>query len=192
MTTLNASSQFQVKGVWFTTARRYVLERHGDDTLARVAEEMPEAMRAALTAPLASLWYSEEALQQGMQAIHRVVADGDSDRFVAIMQACTELGVSHFFRALIRLGTPAMVLRKVPAMWSLIRRGPAARIAVDADAVRAVVSYADFPYFDDPNYRSLTVGSLRAVTWICARRVPRVEIVSHARDALSVIVSYGS
>jgi hypothetical protein len=189
---LDTSSQFFVKGVWFTTARRYVLERHGEDILARVAEEMPDAMRDALTAPLASHWYPEEALQHGMRAIHHVVADGDSDRFVAIMQACTELGVSHFFRALIRLGTPAMVLRKVPAMWKLIRRGPAATIVVDADAARAVVSYADFPYFDDPNYRSLTVGSLRAVTWICARRMPRVEIVRHSRDALSVIVRYGA
>lgn len=182
------SAKSEVKGVWFTTARRFVVDRYGPETLAALAADAGD-YGDVIREPLASEWYPEEAMQSGLAAMMRVLANGDADRLTAALETCTDLGISHFFRALIRIGSPAMVLRKVPAMWNLIRRGDAI-VTSEADDARAIVRYERFPYFYDANYRILTVASLRTVVRICAGAVPRVEIVSYERDALSVQITY--
>ncbi len=179
----------EVKGVWFATARRFVRERYGPEAHEAIAAAVDAEHHDTIADPLASEWYPEEALQQGMAAMGRVLAHGDSERLGLALEACTDLGINHFFRALLRLGSPAMVLRKVPTMWSLIRRGDAV-VTAAADDEQATIRYENFPYFYDANYRLMTLASLRTVVRICAGRVPRLDIVSYERDALSVQVVY--
>jgi hypothetical protein len=179
----------EVKGVWFATAKRYMAERFGVAILDEVAAGMGERHRAAILAPLASHWYPEESLQQGMSSMSRVLAGGDPARLEAVLEACTDVGINHFFRALIRLGSPPTVLRKVPTMWNVIRRGEAV-VTVDANDERALVRYERFPYFADPNYRILTVASLRTLVRICAAREPHVDITAYEKDALSVTITW--
>jgi hypothetical protein len=181
--------RYEVKGVWFTTAKRYVADRHAPEMLEEVAAAMGEQHREAILHPLASEWYPEETLQQGMAAMSRVLADGDPERFAGVLEVCTDLGINHFFRALIRIGSPAMVLRKVPTMWNLIRRGDAT-VNVEANEERAAVRYEKFPYFQDSNYRILTLASLRTLVRICCGREPRVEITAYERDALAVLITW--
>jgi len=181
--------KYEVKGVWFTTARRYVNDRYGPQMLEEVAAGMGEQHREAIVQPLASEWYPEETLQQGMASMSRVLAGGDVERFSAVLEACTDLGINHFFRALIRMGSPAMVLRKVPTMWSLIRRGDAI-VTAEANDERATIRYERFPYFQDSNYRILTLASVRTLVRICCGREPSVEIVGYERDALAVAVTW--
>jgi hypothetical protein len=97
--------------------------------------------------------------------------------------------VHHFFRALLRLVPPQTMLRKVPTMWSLIRRG-AGRVAVEADDSHAVVRYCEFPYFDDVHYRLLSVGALRSLMTLCGKKNPRVEIAAYTRDSLTVDIGW--
>jgi hypothetical protein len=99
------------------------------------------------------------------------------------------MAVHHFFRALLRLVPPATMLRKVPTMWGLIRRG-AGRVVVDADETHAVVRYGEFPYFDDLNYRLLTLGAIRSLMTLCGATGARVELGAHTRDSLRVDVTY--
>ncbi len=179
----------EVKGVWFATAKRYVADRHGPDVLEMIAAGMGEQHREAILDPLASEWYPEETLQQGMASMSRVLAQGDPERFSEVLATCTDLGINHFFRALIRIGSPAIVLRKVPTMWNLIRRG-AAVVTAEASEERATVRYERFPYFQDSNYRILTVASLRTLVRICAGHEPRVDITAYERDALSVAITW--
>src|SRR5579859_5010427 len=56
----------EVKGIWFATARRYMLEARGRDALAAVIEDIPPEHRRALAAPLPSQWYPEETLQESL------------------------------------------------------------------------------------------------------------------------------
>ena len=81
------------------------------------------------------------------------------------------------------------MLRKVPKMWNIIRRG-AGGATVEADETHAVVRYHEFPYFDDANYRLLTLGAVRSLMTLCGARQARVELAAHSHDSLAVDVAY--
>jgi hypothetical protein len=179
----------EVKGLWFTVGRRYVLERYGPELLDECVARLGERHGIVLAEPLPSAWYPEETLQQMLAVLDVVLARGDPGEFVQIIEECSLLAVNHFFRALLRLVPPATMLRKVPTMWGLVRRG-VGRVAVDADETHGVVRYTDFPYFDDAHYRLLTIGALRSLMVLCERRDARVEIVQHTSDSLTMAVVY--
>lgn len=179
----------EVKGAWFIAARAWLTERENPFALERIVHAMPQEHRDALRDPIPSSWYPEEALQTALRAL-RDVLDLDAARFVDVMDACTVIGTSRFFRALLRVATPSFVLRQVPVMWGRIRRG-AGRVEVDDTGTEALLRYREFPYFADEHYRLLTVGSLRAVVRTCTGRDPDVTVVRWTPDALDVRVRYG-
>ena len=179
----------EVKGLWFTVGRRYVLENYGEETFAACLARLGEKHGAVFAEPLPSAWYPEETLQQTLAVLDLVVAEGDKDLFVHIIEGCSLLAVHHFFRALLRLVPPATMLRKVPTMWNLIRRG-AGRVVVEADETHGVVRYSEFPYFDDVHYRLLTLGAIRSLMTLCGAQRARVELSAHTSDSLTVDVAY--
>jgi len=179
----------EVKGLWFTVGRKYILETYGQETLDACVARLGERHGAILAEPLSSAWYPEETLQQTLGVLHVVVAREDPGLYVRTIEECSLLAVHHFFRALLRLVPPATMLRKVPKMWTLIRRG-AAHVAVDADETHAVVRYREFPYFDDVNYRLLTLGAIRSLMTLCGAGRARVELAAHTHDSLTVDVAY--
>jgi hypothetical protein len=181
----------EVKGVWFTTARRYILEMQGgEELLAAVSHRVDRAYRELIVDPYPSEWYPERALQQAMHAMYAILAKNDDAVFIDHMEACTTLGVNHFFRALMRMSSPAAILKKTPAMWNHIRRGAGA-VEVEADEAVATIRYTEFPYFRDPNYRLLTLGAVRALVRVCGGDVRALDVVHYAWDAMTVRVTYG-
>lgn len=72
----------EVRGLWFTTARRYIADRGGALGIEAVADRVSPAYRHAVLSPDANEWYPERALQQSLAAVHHVVADGSDDAFV--------------------------------------------------------------------------------------------------------------
>jgi hypothetical protein len=178
----------EVKGVWFVTARRLLASKH-PGAVAEMVRLVDADLRSALTDPLPSSWYPEEALRQMLTAMNRVVANGDKDVFLRLMEEATDLGIQHFFRILVRIGSPAFVLKRVPTMWRQIRRG-AGKVEVEADDRRATLRYTEFPWFSDPLYRLMTLGSLAAVVRLCAGRDANLAIVDHGPDWLTVRIEY--
>jgi hypothetical protein len=179
----------EVKGLWFTVGRKYILESYGQETLELCVARLGERHGAVLAEPLSSAWYPEETLQQTLGVLHVVVAQEDTELYVRIMEECSLIAVHTFFRALLRLVPPPTMLRKIPKMWTLIRRG-AGQVTVDADETHAVVRYSEFPYFDDVNYRLLTLGAVRSLMTLCGARQARVELAAHTHDSLAVDVAY--
>lgn len=171
----------EVKGAWFVAARAWLEERGG---LHLVARELEDDAKRALLEPIPGHWYPEASLQSALGAMRANVAPS-REELVDAIDACTVIGISRFFRALLRVASPGFVVRQIPTMWRQIRRG-AGRVEVDATSGRAKVSYTQFPYFADENYRWLTEGSLRAVVRTCTGRNPRVLIVRATSDALDV------
>lgn len=186
---MDQRDQHEVKGVWFVTARSFVLEHHGEETLRGIRDWIDPAYRHVVEEPIASEWYVEAALQQTLAAANQVVAAGDKDRFVEFIEGCTEQGVSRFFSVLIQLSTPAFIMGKVPFMWERIRRGPGF-VEVEATDDGSFIHYQRFPYFDDFLYRMLTVGSLRAVTRRCTGTEPDVRVLEWGPDELQVLVRH--
>jgi hypothetical protein len=192
MRTPQAASE--VKGLWFVIGKRYVLETYGVRVLEECRTLLGERHGAALADPLPSQWYPEETLQQMLAVLDLVIARGDPNAFVKIIESCSLLAVNHFFRTLLRLVPPATMLRKIPTMWTLIRRG-AGRVVVEAGDAHAVIRYSEFPYFDDVHYRLLTVGAIRSLLTLCTGKSAesqdvRVEIADHSQDTLTVHVRW--
>ena len=175
----------EVKGAWFVAARAW-LEARG--SLEATARALRPDVRQVLLEPIPAAWYPETTLQASMQALRDQVAP-ERAQFVAAMDACTEVGTSRFFRALLRMASPQFVLRQVPTMWRHIRKGDA-RIHVETEERRAVVHYASFPWFADENYRLLTEGALRALVRTCTGSTPKVTILRASDDALDVEVLF--
>jgi len=183
-------SRSEVRGIWFVTARRYMQEHgFGDEWFEALAARLDQRYKGVFLAPDSAEWYPERALQQALGAMHAVMAEGRDDAFVDVMEECTILGINQFFRLLMRLGSPALVLRKAPAMWNHIRRG-AGSVAVEANDAGAELRFTEFPYFRDPNYRLLTVGVTRALVTVCGRPRPQIAVTSFDWDRLTVKVTF--
>ncbi len=177
----------EIKGVWLVTAKRFVLASHGQEALDAIASHLAPESRGAVLEPVTSAWYPEEVLQGALAGIHREVAKQSDEVYLRMMRECTELGVSRFFRVLLRLSTPGFVLAQVPSMWAHIRRG-AGKVTVESTPDGTLVRYREFPYFDDPRYRLLTQGSLQGLMKLTTRQQPRVRLGEFGSDWLDVHV----
>ena len=179
----------EVKGLWFTVGRSYIVETYGQEMLDACVERLGERHGAIFAEALSSEWYPEETLQQTLGVLDVVVAHGDQREYVRMIEDCSLLAVNRFFRALLRMVPPPTMLRKIPTMWTLIRRG-AGQVTVDADDAHAVVRYSEFPYFEDVHYRLLTIGAIRSLLTLCGARGGRVEIAEYTPDSLTADVRY--
>ena len=70
----------EVKGAWFMTARRYILEDFGEEIFARYIEATPEASRDALADPVVSRWYPETVMRDALESFYREVSHRDADK----------------------------------------------------------------------------------------------------------------
>jgi hypothetical protein len=179
----------EVKGYWFTTARRYVLQNFGQEAVDAVAAHMGTVYGPLLASALHSEWYPEESLRSMLAALDVVIAKHDPGQYVRVIEEASLVGIHHFFRALLRLVPPGTMLRKIPTMWSILRRG-AGRVVVETDDTGGVVRYSLFPYFDDPLYRLMTKGAIQSLMTLCGTRHARVELGTHTRDSLVVDVRW--
>jgi hypothetical protein len=181
----------QVKGVWFSAAVEYARDVHGDEVVDRIIAGTPARYREVYANPIASAWYPEEAMEIGLIVIYDVIAQGNDFMFEKIMEGCTEKGVNRLFRLLLRASSPSFVLRRVPTMWKHVRRG-AGHVDVEQLEGESVVRYSEFPWFRNPLYRMLTVGSLRSLVRTCTGATPRIEVLHFDHASMGVGIRYRS
>ena len=177
----------EVKGAWFVTARRFLESHDSPGALEQVLSRMAAEHRAVLADPLGSAWYPEAALQELLAALFETIAERDMVQFEDLMRRSTHEGIGRFFRMLISLGSFRFIMRNVPTMWRRIRRGMG-KVEVhfeDEDRV-AIVAYSEFPYFDDPLYRALTLGSLRGMAEVAAGEDVELSVDASGPDHLTV------
>ena len=180
----------EVKGLWFVAARRWVVQDLGEEALRAVLGELQGVAREALEDPLPSHWYPEEALQKGLDAARRVLVADDPDRMLDLLERVTLIGINAFWRTALRVTTTAFALRALPVSWKHIRRGPGSMDVEIEDGV-ARVQYREFPYFDDPNYRLLVLGTLRPLLRCSTGQDVPVTIASYTKHALTAVVRFG-
>jgi hypothetical protein len=184
-----ARSQSEVKGVWFIVGRRFLAANFDRETQQEFMARMGEEHGRVFAEALSSEWYPEAVLTHTVHVLHEVLARGDEARFVRIVEESSLVGINTFFRALLRLVPAPAMLRKVPTLWTLIRRGQG-RVTVDVTATGGTVRYNDFPYFDDVLYRLLALGSIRGLMLLCGSTTVRVEMGAHTRDTLILHVFF--
>jgi hypothetical protein len=177
----------EVKGVWFVTARRLVLRDFGEATLQAIAREMPQP--EVLLEPLPSSWYHEDHFRDALRAHMQVLALHDTAIFLQFIEACTVLGVNTFFRILLRVTSPAFLMRKMPSLSRQYRRNDWT-CTVEADDRQALVRWTDVPYLSDRNYRLYMIAMTVKCCELCTGRRPRCEILAHGPDHATMQVTY--
>jgi hypothetical protein len=181
----------QVKGVWFVTARRHVLETLGASALHAIARGMKEENRRVLLEPLASEWYPEEVLQDALSAVHREHAKLDARVFGQFIEDCTVLGVNSFFQVLLRISSPSYLLRQMPVISQQYRRNDWV-CEVKADEARATLTWSRCPYVADRVYRLYSVAMVSKCVELCTRKKPAIEVTGHGPDWMTMRVDYGA
>jgi hypothetical protein len=179
----------QVKGVWFVTAKRHLVETHGASKLHAIARAMKREHGAILLEPLASEWYSEDVFHDAMRAVHHVHAQLDTRVFCEFIEACTVLGVHSFFRILLRITSPAYLLQKMPVITAQYRRNDWTCV-VEADEERATITYRNCPYVADRIYRLYATAMIAKVVELCSGQRPAIEVADHGPDWMTMAVQY--
>jgi hypothetical protein len=178
----------EVKGAWFVTARRYVLEEYGQGAFDRYVTAARQESREAIREPLASRWYPETIMRDALEAFYEGVSGRSDHRFQAAMEACAALGTHWFFQMLLSITTPRYFLRLLPTAMRQVRRGPV-RMSVDVREHDATLRFEHHPFSDHPQYRLATPAILRAVLRLCVGPSARAELVGF--DATTQIVEVG-
>lgn len=175
----------EVKGAWFMTARRYVLQDHGEEVLARYVAAAPVESRDALGDPVVSRWYPETAMRDALESFFREVCHRDADKFAAAMERCTVLGTHWFFQMLVSVSTPRYLLRLLPTALRQLRRGPV-RLALDVRETAATLRFTHHPFADNACYRMATPAILRAILRLCVGQSARA-VLTHYDETTHVV-----
>jgi hypothetical protein len=187
---LETSRTPAVKGAWFVTARRQILESYGKVGLERVVARLGDDYAEVLAEPAPSIWYSELAFQAAIGAFADELTNGDADEYATFMEACTVAGINRFLRVALLFTNAEFLLRKMPALWARHRRNHGT-LAVEIGERRALLHYTGFPFFHDRNYRLMVVAVLRKTIEVTTSRRPDVTVRDFGRDSMLVEVFYG-
>jgi hypothetical protein len=179
-----------VKGAWFVTARRQIVETYGQVGLEKVVARLGEEHAEVLVDPAPSAWYSEFAFQAAIGAVADELANGNADEYAAFMEACAVAGINRFLRVALLFTNAEFLLRKMPALWARHRRNHGT-LEVDIGKRRALLRYEGFPFFHDRNYRLMVVAVLRKTIELTTSRRPDVTVRDFGRDSMLVEVFYG-
>ena len=156
----------EVKGVWFVTAKRYLLEDYGPEMFDRYVAGVSEAHREWVREPNVSRWYPEDMMRDALVSFYVEVARGSDSVFTAAMERCAVLGIHWFLQLLVSVATPRHLLRLVPAALAQIRRGPV-KVQIDAREGGATLRFTGQPYADDLRYRLATPAIVRSLMSLC-------------------------
>lgn len=175
----------EVKGAWFMTARRYVLQDYSDEVFARYVAAVPDELRDAIADPVVSRWYPEEAMRHALEAFFEEVSGRDAEKFGAAMERCAVLGTHWFVQVLVSVTTPRYLLRLLPSALRQLRRG-SVRLVVDMRDDSATLRFLNHPNADHPCYRLATPAIMRAVLRLCVGQAARASL-SHCDETTQVI-----
>jgi uncharacterized protein (TIGR02265 family) len=134
----------QVKGTAVQSSLRYVRERFGEDTLARVLQALPEADRAAIgEGVLASSWYPMAAFLRFMQEAERQLGAQEPDVVRRMGRASCDYGVTGVYRIFFKVGSPEFLVSRGARVFSSYYDTGELRV-VEASPGRAVVELSSF------------------------------------------------
>lgn len=177
----------EIKGSAFVTLLRWAsVERPG--AVPAFFDALPPTDREPVRGALPSTYHPEALHQRVLGAAFTTFAAGDLDAYEAMIGACTLLGVQTFARLVLGFTSPAFLVRRLPALWGVLRRGPAT-LTVEQVGPTSVLRYREFPFFGDRLYRHYFRALLGAVVTPTLGHAPVVELLGHGADWLDVEIA---
>lgn len=178
-----------VKSGTFETIHRYVQAEFGEDAFQELLTHLSPELAERLVQADLNGWYPEAELHEVIHAIHEHLAGGDDERFLTIARGLALAGISRFFRVVIGFASARFVLRKVPVLWTRLRRGPASLVSEVAEDGRVLVHYSDYEYCYDPVYRLLSIANCQALVVAATKEIPAAMVMRY--DDTSMTLAFG-
>lgn len=182
-----AARDHEIKGSAFVTLQRWAAEER-PAALEAFFAALPPTDREPVRGALPSTYHPEALHQRVLGAAFHAFADGDLTKYEVMIGACTLLGVQTFARLVLGFTSPTFLVRRLPALWGVLRRGPAS-LTVEQGPRSSLLRYRQFPFFDDPLYRHYFRALLGAVVTPTLGHAPGVELLDHGPDWLDVQIT---
>jgi hypothetical protein len=144
--------RYQVKGNLLAARPRYVRDKWGEGGYADVAARLTGDAKAAFTGnALPFAWYAFPTLAEIDRAILLGPMGGDLKHMKHFGSTIARYDLSTIYKVLLKVGSPAFLLKRVSVVYSTYVRGGAITAAsVTQGHARLAMSDGDFPlYFCD-------------------------------------------
>jgi hypothetical protein len=141
--------RYQAKGNLVAARPRYVRDNWGDTGFAEVAARLTGEAREAFTGTaLPFVWYSFQTLAEIDRAILLGPMGGNAMHMRHFGSTIARYDLSTIYKMLLKVGSPAFVLKRVNVVYSTYVRGGAITApAVEKSHARLALSDGDFPFY---------------------------------------------
>jgi predicted hydrocarbon binding protein len=107
----------RVRGLVFSNAKLFCVDRFGESGWWRVLDALPKADRDVLEAAVTVGWYDLGVYDRAHEAIDRVLGEGDLRLMKTLGHFCAERDLTTIHRVFARLSTPTSLLTKYGEYW---------------------------------------------------------------------------
>lgn len=181
--TAEQASEPEVKALTFVTMRSFLPGHFGEGSYQRLRAALSSETIAVLDQADASDWVSERHMHELMRQVYDGLLDADDDGYMEFARALALAGISRFLKIFLSLASERFVLRKIPVVWTRLRRNAGAVTAqVEDDIVR--LSYDGFPYLSDRVYRLLSLANCQALVYAATQKLPLGHVKHWAKDSM--------
>jgi hypothetical protein len=109
-----------VKGSAVTARLRYVRERHGEEAVQRLLDQLPAGTRATLEGRvLPQAWVPYEVFVDVNVAVDRIFGKGDLSLCFELGRYAAEVNLPTLYRLFYRFGSPLYIFRRAAQLWSI-------------------------------------------------------------------------
>lgn len=185
----------QVKSLTFVTLRNELqsrlLQDVGEQTSRRLWDAFLPATRTTLQNAEPGAWVNEVIMLDAMRCILEVGFEEDDERYLAFLRHVAAAGISRFLKIFLSLTSPTFALRRVPTVWSHLRRN-AGTVTTSRHDGGVRLLYTGFPFFGFHAYRLLSVANCQALVQAGTGIVPPVSIEDWSEDSLQLDFQLGA
>lgn len=106
-----------MKGIGFVNVRRFVLEKHGEEALAKVMARLSVSDRSELASAVAVGWYPVAMFGRMLRAVDAVCGRGDLKLARALGAYAAECDFHRALRTFIRVLSPDYLFKMHQRLW---------------------------------------------------------------------------
>lgn len=133
----------QVKGTTISNQKAFIVDKFGEESLARFLEALPPDIRTMYESSVVISWVPTEAVRLGYQTINRLFGDGSTAIYHEIGAWGARRDLPRFFKTVLGMANPGMVFEFLGSMWRIYYNSGKLRV-VDRQPNRITVHLVDF------------------------------------------------
>lgn len=129
-----------VRGAAAQAAKNFVLENYGQEGLDQLMARLDEGQRKILAVPLPVSWLDAPTMIRFFETINELFGDGTEAIYRRIGQFNASRDIKSYYKFILALSSPALVLNRLPALWSAYYDTGILTVQVSGNRAEAVMT----------------------------------------------------